>query len=451
MGKSKVTAFIISGLFLLMYSCGGSGVKIAGITDEELNANVELQQLNKEIQENPLDPQKYLQMSSIFESEGNEVAAMSILQQGLGNLPSDNELRYNLGRIQLMNGREIDGYTNFKAVMSSVGAPNYTDKIGPYFMDVYSLTPIVYSSSDEAYPTVDSMGSMLYYQSNQNGNWDIYRVSLSGGTPEQLTDLETNEENPAVSPDNTYMLIVSDKDDARPVSYQQKLRDIYYFDLNSREMLNLTENFSNDYMPKLCKLGEDVAFVSERNDLREGVDFIDKYSNIFMMEPSGKFQIAMTKGEYFDSNPVFSCSRSYIFFDSNRDGEFQNIYRLKVETKEMKSILPQGSWNNFSPFPNTGDSKIVFVSDRDGNYELYLYDFKSHTEERLTSSDYEDLNPIFIPKTNKILFHSNRSGSYDIYMLDLDSKSVGQSPSEILSKLDNKLIMLRGAKTPENQ
>ena len=115
----------------------------------------------------------------------------------------------------------------------------------------------------------------------------------------------------------------------------------------------------------------------------------------------------------------------------------------------MQSILPFGSWNNFSPYTNTGDTSMVYVSDRDGNYELYLYNFRTYTEERLTSSDAEDLHPIFIPNTNKVLFHSNRSGSYDIYMLDLDSKNVSPTPYSILTRIEERITMLNRNRSVE--
>ena len=427
---------------VLVVSCGGGGTKIPGISDEQVSADPQLAQYIRAIEEHPENAQNYLNLSSYLEEQGNDDGAMGALGQGIAKIPGNNEMLYNLGRLQLKNGQEYNGYQNFRKVMSSAEANSYVDEIGPYFLDVYSMSPIVFSSYDEAYPSVDSSGTYIYYQSNQFGHWDIFRIAMSGGTPERLTDLPTNEENPAVAPDGSFIIMVSDKDDARPVPYQQKLRDIYHFDMQKREFTNLTENFSNDYMPKMCKFGRDVTFVSERNDLREDAIFIDKFSNIFMMEPKGKFQIALTKGDYFDSNPSFSCNRRYLYFDSNRRSEYQNIYRVEIETKNMKAVLPDGNWNNFSPFSNTGDSKLVYVSDRDGNYELYMYDYKEAVEERLTSSDAEDLSPVFIPNQDKILFHSNRSGSYDIYMLDLASKNVAPTPYDILTKIENKLIIL---------
>ena len=417
---------------------------MAGITESQIEADPALMQLKKALDDDPENEQRYFELAQYLENNGYEEAAISTYEQGLVKKPNNNVMLYELGRLQIKAGQETNGFQSFRKVMASVDAMSYVDKIGPYFLDVFSLSPIIYSSSDEAYASVDSSGNYLYYQNNQDGHWNIYRVALSGGTPEQITFETYNEENPSISPDGTILTLVSDKDDDRPVAYNQKLRDIYIYDIPTRKYINLTENFSNDFMPRFCNLGHEVVFVSERRVLRENAEFIEKYSNIFTMEPTGKFQIAITKGNYFDSNPVFSCTRRYVYFDSDRHGEMKNIFKIEIETKEMSSVLPDGNYNNFSPTISAEDDKLVYVSDRDGNYELYLYDFSSHLEERITSSDAEDLNPMFLPNTNKILFHSNRSGSYDIYMLDLDSENVAPTPYDILSQIDNKLIMLGG-------
>lgn len=433
------------GLFLmvLLYSCG-SGTKVEGISDEQMQADPELAALINSLENESTGPEDYIRVATNLETiHANDPAAIHVLIIGTQKFPTNMGIYYELGRLQLKNGLEMDGYQNFRRVMTSAEAGIYLDRISPYFLDVYSVQAIVYSPADEAYASMDSIGQYVYYQTNTNGNWDIYRLSMTGGVEEGIITLPTNEENPNIDPGSQYLLFTSDKDDERPTPLMQKLRDIYYYDMKTLTTTNLTQNFSNDYLPSLCKLGKEVAFVSERNDLSENSTFIEKYSNVFMMEPSGIFQVAMTKGDYIDSNPSFSCSRRAIYFDSNRGGEYQNIYRLEIETKEMREVLPAGNYNNFSPYTSTGDTSMVYVSDRDGNYELYQYNFRTHEEERLTSADAEDLHPIFIPNSNKILFHSNRSGSYDIYLLDLESKNISPTPYSILARIDDKITALR--------
>lgn len=59
-------------------------------------------------------------------------------------------------------------------------------------------------------PAFAPNGSQLAYMSTQNGSWDIYTVSLNGGSPRQLTTTGSNDGLPVWSPDGSKIAYVSD-------------------------------------------------------------------------------------------------------------------------------------------------------------------------------------------------------------------------------------------------
>jgi TolB protein len=435
-------------ILLILGACGGPAVKLETLNEEQVANDPELAALQQSIADNPESPTGYINMANHLEATGYDRDAIAVLEQGKLKVPTNMELRYEAGRLYAKNGDLVKGYQYFRQVMSSAVAMSYVDKIGPYFLDVYAFTPLVATAADEAYAWIDSADQAVYYQSNVNGNWDVFRVAISGGLGEQLTFSEANEENPTVLRDGTGIILVSDRDDKRPVPYEYRLRDIYLYRYSDSSYTNLTENFSGDFLPRLAPKTNELVFVSERDDLREDANILDKYSHIFVMETSGIFQVAMTKGDFYDSNPVYSPDGRWIYFNSNRDGDAQNIFKVNTETKDIERILPNGNWNNFSPAISSDGDNLVYVSDRDGNFELYKYSFTTRLEERITSSESEDLSPIFFNKSNKLIFQSNRNGNYDLYILDLAAKNVEPSPLEILSRIDNKLIMMGAPLTP---
>jgi tetratricopeptide (TPR) repeat protein len=194
-------------VLMMMVAACSSGPQIAGITEQDLTADPELAALVGSIDDAPENADNYLALAAYLEAKDDISGAISALNTGIQKLPQNNRLRLRAAKLQINNGQQRRAYENFRVIMNSVEAPAYVDEVAPFFGDVYSFRSIISSSSDEAYPSVDSAGTYIYYQANPNGHWDIYRVPLSGGTPERILDLPSNEENPTIAPNNDQLLL----------------------------------------------------------------------------------------------------------------------------------------------------------------------------------------------------------------------------------------------------
>ena len=80
----------------------------------------------------------------------------------------------------------------------------------------------------------------------------------------------------------------------------------------------------------------------------------------------------------------------------------------------IHSIWPQA--------PET--SKIVFVSNCDGNREIYTMNPDGSQQVRLTQNFALDLHPTWSPTGEEILFVSDRDGVWDLYLMDADGSNV---------------------------
>ncbi len=68
-------------------------------------------------------------------------------------------------------------------------------------------------------------------------------------------------------------------------------------------------------------------------------------------------------------------------------------------------------------------NKIAFVSDRDGNYEIYVMDVNGSNQERLTYNIYSDRKPALSPDGNTIAFTSSREGTSGLYLMKSDGSN----------------------------
>ena len=69
--------------------------------------------------------------------------------------------------------------------------------------------------------------------------------------------------------------------------------------------------------------------------------------------------------------------------------------------------------------PQIFATKIVFVSNRDGNDELYMMDYDGHNQTRLTFNNIKDYMPAWSADGLKIAYTAYRQGKAGLYILDL--------------------------------
>src|SRR5690349_16300674 len=73
------------------------------------------------------------------------------------------------------------------------------------------------------------------------------------------------------------------------------------------------------------------------------------------------------------------------------------------------------------------NGKIVFDTDRDGNYEIYTVDSDGSNQTRLTNNSSRDRDAAWSPDGSRIAFQANRDGNYEIYTMNAD----GSNPTRL--------------------
>jgi len=71
-----------------------------------------------------------------------------------------------------------------------------------------------------------------------------------------------------------------------------------------------------------------------------------------------------------------------------------------------------------------GAGEIAFVSERDGNREIYTMNVQSGLTRRLTNNSSNDRDPAWSPESGRIAFYSDRDGNNDLYVMNADGSDV---------------------------
>ena len=117
-----------------------------------------------------------------------------------------------------------------------------------------------------------------------------------------------------------------------------------------------------------------------------------------------------------DYYPSWSPDGSRIVFFSDRDGNYE-IYSMNPDGSNQTRLTDNPAGDRQPSFSPNGQ-QILFVSERDGNVEIYVMNADGSDQKRLTENPASDHCPFFSPDGKKILFNSNRDGNREIYIMN---------------------------------
>lgn len=137
-----------------------------------------------------------------------------------------------------------------------------------------------------------------------------------------------------------------------------------------------------------------------------------------------------------DGYPVLSPSGDKIVFTSNRSGEY-HIYTCDSDGKGIIQLTTVGS--NGSPVWSPDGQLIVFASERDNDTEIYIMNSDGTRQTRLTDQPGDDSHPKFSPDGNRIIFNSARTSPdlsvpwtsqyLEVFTMDINGNEIEQITS----------------------
>lgn len=135
-----------------------------------------------------------------------------------------------------------------------------------------------------------------------------------------------------------------------------------------------------------------------------------------------------TKLSFSPENIAWSPDSKRIAYQSSANSSTNlrsyELFVYSVESKKNFQLTQNGSFDG-DPGWSPDGRKLAFVSDRDGNYEIYLMDDKGADIRRLTNNPGHDSFPKFSPDGTQILFNSNIDReTTDIYLMNADGSNI---------------------------
>ncbi|HEX4826230.1 MAG TPA: hypothetical protein VFV19_18160 [Candidatus Polarisedimenticolaceae bacterium] len=124
--------------------------------------------------------------------------------------------------------------------------------------------------------------------------------------------------------------------------------------------------------------------------------------------------------------PSWSPDGTKIVFQSNRSGEW-HLYVMGPDGSGLSDLTPAMKDCRNPSFSPDG-SKIVFYSAATGNDEIYVMKADGTAVKNLTNNPASDIHPHWSPDGSKIIFNSLRddANAYDVYLMNADGSGVSR-------------------------
>lgn len=193
--------------------------------------------------------------------------------------------------------------------------------------------------------------------------------------------------------------------------------DIYRLGDPRGDMSALDDNVtqgpgSSDIQPSFSVDAEWVAFTSNR-------DGLDNWE-IYIAAVDGSARQRVTYNTAVDVNPVWGPD-SRIIFESTRDANWE-LYMVDTAGSGEPTRLTENPANDINAFWSPNGATVYFQSDRDGDWDIYVLELASGVITQLTINDSEDVEPVVSHDGAMLAWlQENSYGVYDLVLMDIES------------------------------
>jgi TolB protein len=160
--------------------------------------------------------------------------------------------------------------------------------------------------------------------------------------------------------------------------------ELYLYNIKNNKLLRLTYNNAIDCSPSFSPNGREIAFVSDRSGTPQ----------IYIMDIDGSNTRRLTFSGDYNTSPAWSPRGNLIAYVSREKDNTQQIYITDPNNFYPLRLTYIG--NNEEPSFSPDGLHIVFISDRDGKYELWTMNWNGTRQKKLFDK-YEVFSPSWSP------------------------------------------------------
>ncbi|HSE23335.1 MAG TPA: hypothetical protein VLB68_16830, partial [Pyrinomonadaceae bacterium] len=253
-------------------------------------------------------------------------------------------------------------------------------------------------------PAVLSAQEIIAFESQRDGNPEVYVMDLQRSTQRRLTFNSSFDGEPAFSPTGEKIAFSSDRDGNS---------EIYIMDCDGSLQTNLTNNTAFDGQPTFSPDGKTIAFASDRGG----------QLGIWVMDVDGSSPKELAPG-VSGSQPAFNVwGTKIVFSGAGNSGADSDIWVMDADGSNPNNVSQDARADDSEPSFSPDGTKIAFTKDvYDGSgSEIFVMNADGTDPVNLTNIKGNDYHPMFNSAPgNLITFTTLRDGNAEIYTMNTD-------------------------------
>lgn len=239
----------------------------------------------------------------------------------------------------------------------------------------------------------------IIFNSNRDGNENIYSINIDGTGLTRLTSSGGNDMYPEVSPDGEKIAYTADIGGV----WQIMVMD---WDGNNRQQIT-RNNFRSAY-PSWSYDGNYIYFEA----------YIDGDWELFRIKSDGTGQTRLTfNRSSHDWHPTGHPSGYKIIYESGTTGH-ENIYVMNHDGSGKTKICGDGPRRRV-PDVSPDGTKITYMRYSGRYADIWIMNYNGQNETRLTSNSEEDGHPSFSPDGKYIVYEQRKGSREDLILINL--------------------------------